>query len=342
MEDYGRMNEILLLNTTHNEQIDDILKRSVATFEEAFSGRIRGYYIEGSYADGSGIPTSDIDLLVIFKDAFADEQERAVAEEVARQCVSLGEVEMDIQLTEEEHLYTVGIRPALKMGSMVIYGEDIRESLPLISLQDWTRDRMQSSYWRTVNLFKRPFVVTYPLTYPDPDGEFYGYDQRKLRLADGSEVNCTRDLIRLIGWSATAILAFKARQYVARKSDCQRLYANYIADEWTATLYDTYTLCRGRWNYLIPDSQGERRLLRLICSRTLAFENHFLLIYKEFLLGELRSHDVQGKLQALWVLSKIPYKDAEVEAAVRALGDDTNRSVRKSAVEAIQSYEKYG
>jgi hypothetical protein len=80
----------------------------------------------------------------------------------------------------------------------------------------------------------------------------------------------------------------------------------------------------------------------LICSRTLAFENHFLLVYKDFLLQELRSDDVEGKLQALWVLKEIPYKDAEIEAAVRALGNDTAGSVRESTAEAIRAYEKYG
>jgi predicted nucleotidyltransferase len=336
------MSDILPLSATGNEQIDDSLKTIIATFEEAFPQRIRSYYIEGSYANESQVPTSDVDLLIIFKRVFVDEQERARAEALVKRYASLSGVEMDIQLVEEEHLRQVGIRPALKMGSVIIYGEDIRNNLPLMPLQAWTRDRMHTSYWRTVNLFRRPFVVTYPLAYPDQDGEFYGYDQRKLRLADGSEVHCTRDLIRLVGWSATAILAFKAGQYVVRKSDCQRLYTDYIADEWTATLYDTYTLCRGRWHYLIPDDQGERRLLRLICSRVLAFENHFLLIYKDFLLHELQSDDVQGKLQALWVLTKIPYKDADVEAAVRALENDADGNIRESAVKTMQAYEKYG
>jgi predicted nucleotidyltransferase len=333
--------DILLLHATGDKQIDAILKAIIATFEEFFPLRIRGYYIEGSYANESQVPTSDVDLLIIFRDAFINEQERARAEELVKQYTSLSGVEMDIQLVEEEHLRQVGIRPALKMGSVVIYGEDIRNNLPLMPLQAWTRDRMHTSYWRMVNLFSRPFVVTYPLAYPDQDGEFYGYDQRKLRLADGSEVHCTRDLIRLVGWSATAILAFKAGQYVARKSDCQRLYTDYIADEWTATLYDTYTLGRGRWHYLIPDDQGERRLLRLICSRVLAFENHFLLIYKDFLLRELQSDDVPGKLQALWVLSKIPYKDAEVENAVRALEHDADGNIRESVAETTQAYERY-
>lgn len=335
------MSEIFLLNATGNKQIDDILKETIAIFEDAFPQRIRGYYVEGSYANNNQVPTSDVDLVLIFKDAFIDEQERAKAEEVARQWASSCGVEMDIPLIEEAHLRKVGIGPTLKVGSVVIYGEDIRDNLPLMPLQAWTRDRMHTSYWRTVDLFNRPFVVTYPLVYPDQDGEFFGYDQRKLRLADGLEVNCTRDLIRLVGWSATAILAFKAGQYVARKSDCQRLYTDYIADRWTAVLYDTYTLCRGRWNYLIPDDPGERRLLRLICSQTLPFENHFLLIYKDFLLQELRSDDVEGKIQALWVLSKIPYKDAEIAAAVRALENDADGSVRESAAEAIRAYERY-
>lgn len=341
MENHRLLNEILLLNATGNQQIDGILKTIIATFEDAFPQRIRGYYVEGSYANENQVPTSDVDLLLIFKDGFTDEHERAKAEDVARQHASSCEVEMDIQLLEEEYLHMVGIPPSLKMGSMLLYGEDIREKFPLISLQAWTRDRMHTSYWRTVNLFKRPSVVTYPLAYPDQDGEFYGYDQRKLRLADGSEVNCTRDLIRLVGWSATAILAFKAGQYVARKSDCQRLYTDHIADRWTAVLYDTYTLGRGRWNYLIPDESGERRLLRLICSRVLPFENHFLLIYKDFLLQELRSNDMEGKLQALWVLSKIPYKDAEIEAAVCELKNDPDGNVRERVAEAVRAYEKY-
>src|SRR5205823_1596221 len=98
------MNEILLLNATGNKQIDDILKAIIATFEDAFPQCIRGYYVEGSYANESQVSTSDVDLLLIFKDAFTDEQERAMAEEVARQCALPAGVEMDIQLIEEEHL----------------------------------------------------------------------------------------------------------------------------------------------------------------------------------------------------------------------------------------------
>ncbi|MDQ2903794.1 MAG: hypothetical protein M3Y81_09600, partial [Chloroflexota bacterium] len=177
--------------------------------------------------------------------------------------------------------------------------------MPLVGLPDWTRDRMHTSYRRFVKLFQRPGVVTYPLAYPDPAAEFYGYDLRKVRLPDGREVNSTRDLIRATGWAATAIIAFKCGRYVARKSDCHRIYQECFHDEWGSLLADIYQQCRGRWHYLIPEASAERQQLRAICARTSGFENHFLQVYKKFLLSELRHEDTQAREQALKVLAAI-------------------------------------
>src|SRR6266700_7336290 len=101
MEKHRIMSEILLLNAIGNKRVDDILRETIAIFEHAFPQRIRGYYVEGSYANESQVPTSDVDLVLIFKDTFIDEQERVRAEEVARQCASSCGVEMDIPLVEE-------------------------------------------------------------------------------------------------------------------------------------------------------------------------------------------------------------------------------------------------
>lgn len=53
------MNEISLINSTGNRQVDDILRGIVGLFEMAFPNRIRGYYLCGSYIDGSAIPCED-------------------------------------------------------------------------------------------------------------------------------------------------------------------------------------------------------------------------------------------------------------------------------------------
>jgi hypothetical protein len=67
---------------------------------------------------------------------------------------------------------------------------------------------------------------------------------------------------------------------------------------------------------LLPTDLAERRKLREICARTLAFENYFLLVYKEFLLSELRAEDEEGRRIALRVLDQIAYQDEEIERAV--------------------------
>ncbi len=303
------------ISSTYNMLTDSIVRNIIKAFEATFPKRIRAYYVEGSYADASSVTTSDLDVLLIYKNKFED-NELQNAEELARTCEAGSTIELDIECVDE-HSLTNGVSPTLKFGSSFIYGEDIRGALPLISLEEWTRDRMHSSLWRTVHLCNRSPFIHYPLTYPDPQAEFYGYDARMLRLPDGQEVHCTRDLIRLVGWSATAIIAFKAGRYVARKSECYKMYRACFDDEWGELLQDIYESCRGKWNYLIPGDLKERKRLRAICERTLTFENHFLQVYKEFVLAELRSADSQGVLQALSVLQKIVYQDEEILTAIR-------------------------
>ncbi|MDQ2713733.1 MAG: hypothetical protein M3Z08_02365 [Chloroflexota bacterium] len=303
-----------LLTSTGNVHVDRLLSGLIGIFEAAFPARVQGYYVQGSYADRSGVATSDIDIEIVFRGSIMVE-ERQKAELLADYCADLSGIELDAEVEDEERLMA-GSDPMFKMASLLIYGEDIRDRVLLVGLQDWIRDRMHTSYWRFVNLFQRPGVVTYPLTYPDPTAEFYGYELRKVRLPDGREVNSTRDLIRSTGWAATAIIAFKCGRYVARKSDCHRIYQECFHDQWGTLLTDIYEQCRGRWHYLIPDVHEERQQLRAICARTPGFENHFLQVYKEFLLSELRHGDTQAREQALKVLAAIPFQDEEILASL--------------------------
>jgi len=71
-----------------------------------------------------------------------------------------------------------GAWPALKLASLLVWGEDVRDRMAL-DLAAWTRDRMHSSYWRLGGLFGRAGVVRAPLGYPDPAGEFFGYGRAR-------------------------------------------------------------------------------------------------------------------------------------------------------------------
>lgn len=303
-------------------RIDQALRGVVAIFEVTFPSRLRACYVNGSFGDGTGLATSDLDLTIVLKDHFLDATEKARAEALCVACAEISAVELDVSVSDEAELRR-GVWPQFKFGARLVYGEECREAAPLIPLDQWTRDRMHTSYWRVAGLFARPNVVRPPLDFPNSAAEFLGYTCRTLRLPSGGEVPCTRDLIRHTGWAATALIAWKAGQYVVRKRDCHRMYRELIGGEHAELLDDIYTHCRQRWQYLIPDAPDERRRLRSICERTLAFENHFISLYKDYLLAVLGGADAEGRRAALAVLDRLPFVDAEIEAAVADLTVET-------------------
>ena len=96
------------------------------------------------------------------------------------------------------------------------------------------------------------------------------------------------------GWAATALIAWRVGRYVARKSECHRVYQELIGDEWTPLLTAIYEDCRQRWNYRIPIEPADRALLRRLCARALDFENAFLTAYKIYLLTNCAARTRRG------------------------------------------------
>ena len=333
------MDNVILLASTGADRVDTVLRATIATFESAFPQRIHSGYVIGSYADETGLPTSDIDLTIVVKDSFVGDAERARAASLCQSCAAASAIELDVEVEEEAQLRQGGASPSLKLASLHVYGDDLRASVPLLPLAAWTRDRMHSSYWRIITLFARPVPVRCPLPYPDPSAEFLGYDRRKMRLPDGAAVASTRDLIRSVGWAATALIAWRAGRYVARKSDVHRVYSEVIGQPWAPLLEDIYRLCRQRWHYRIPDDPLERAQLRALCERTLGFENAFLIQYRDYLVKELRGADDAARRQALWVLSQLPLVDVAVLEAVRSLAARASQEMRQLASETAGRIE---
>ncbi len=143
---------------TGDERVDALLRATLTTFEAAFPRRVRGYYLLGSAADGTSVSTSDVDLVILFKDQFLDAAEREAAQQLRDQIASASPLEYDAELHDEASLRE-GSDPALKLGSQLLYGEDVRH-LPLVPIEDWARDRLHTSYWRVMRLFNRPTPPT--------------------------------------------------------------------------------------------------------------------------------------------------------------------------------------
>ncbi len=163
--------------------------------------------------------------------------------------------------------------------------------------------------------------ATFPLQYPDPEDVFYGYAPR----------GDTQALVLGAGWAGTAILALKAGQYVAKKSDWIDLYERYIGDEWTAFQAEIYRSCKQQWGYRIPEAPLERGRLKELCRQALAFENHYLAIYRDYLLAELHSDSDDHKLVAVRRLGQIVYPDEEVRDVLRTAAASPNEGLRHAA-----------
>lgn len=309
----------------------------VAAFEARFPGRLRACYVEGSYADGSFGPSSDLDLVVVFAGSFIAPSERVAAHALATTCATLATIELDIGVEDERGLER-GAKPALKLAAVNIYGDDIRNNLPLIAIEDWTRDRMHSSWWRIARLFARPAVIALPLDYPEPDAPFLGYTRRLVRQADGREAPSTRDLIRLVGWAATALLALDHGIYAPTKRAAPGLFRQHAGQPWADFVSDVDDRCRVRWSYLIPREPDAQARLRALCERTLLFERYFLARYCPYLIAELQAGWIRAR-EACDVMRRAPLAQPTVINELREIARLADVETRAVASAALAAYD---
>src|SRR5437764_8193584 len=239
---------------TGDRQVDAILRGLVGLLETIFPGRIRGYYLFGSYADGSNVPTSDVDLCLVPATPFtAEEEERR--QRIGRACALLSGRGIDLITIGEEALLREG-HFRIEAGSRLIYGVDIRDRMPPQPIEQYLRRYVHAPWdYITQVLRARDFqaagYLAYPLRYPDPAGEFYGYDQP--RLAHGTEpVPNVEALVATACWIATVIVGLRAGRTVAAKSASVRLYRELIGDDRAPWLEALYEWGNRRWGYRIP------------------------------------------------------------------------------------------
>lgn len=322
------MNSVSLLNSVRNRRVDDILRGVIGIFESVFPDRIRGYYLKGSYTDGTAVPASDIDVDILFVDSFRSREEHEKAQQTSEYCSLISPIELELNLYGEGQALRIGL-PELKFASVLLHGEDIRDKLVLIPLEWWQRSLMHVPYRFFSRIREKPEFLVFPLNYPDPEGQFYGYDKRKSRDAVGSLRPGTKEIINCVGKSALAIIALKANIYVNDINDCLKQYRTRINDEWTDLIQDVYAKCRRTWEYCVPEDTDDRKQLKNICERTLVFENYFLSLYKEFLLAELKNE----RDNSLWL---------SVTEAVKQVGFCEQRLRKKIENGEIQSANEYG
>ncbi len=345
-----------LLASTGDDRVDTFLRDTVRMFEQHYPGRVKACYVVGSYAYGAAAPSSDLDLTVVFRDAFLDDAERRRATQSFLDHAADWSGALDMDLQDEVTLrHTNGdspVGPMLKHGSLLVYGDDIRDALPALPVVSWARRAMHSGYWCIARGDGQPPIVTYPLSYPDPTGEFYGYDAPdhapdviapewgRVRRSNRSDRPGTRSLVTGTLWAATGLIAHRAQIYVLRKRDVPALYARHIGGEWADLLEELYRRCRDEWDYALPSESAQRAQLRTLCARVLGFENHVLAQYRETLPDTLLAGDDNDRLYALRFLHLKPFHDDDAIAALVGLRTNENAEARRGAEEILEAIER--
>ena len=332
-------NSVRLSEKMGNPQVDEILQGIVGIYERLFPNRIRSYYVVGSQASGTAVSMSDIDLLLMFKEKFESDSERHLAYQISWLCDMISPILLDIMpSTDSPHdIYNGAF---LQWHLRPIYGEDIRPTIIPPAIDDYIRLMMNTTMQRWIR-HRRNLV--FPLDYPNPDGEFFGYDLEGIYSIPVCQNLGTKGLIWTLCPMVTAIVALKARRFVAGKSEGFRLYQKYVNDEWADFLTEIWDTCRTQWESRMPTDSVGRRKVRAFSQKILAFENHYLTLYKQFWLRDLEEAkgeyvNVYGdrKLQAIRHLGDVVYPDDKVEQALLTFETSRNAKWRKEAQETLR------
>jgi Nucleotidyltransferase domain len=286
----------------------------------------------GSYADRNAVPGSDIDLFVVSKDRFRRE-DQALYRRIAEQCAILAGLRLDTGVVDEAHL---GGRPALATSRILIYGEDVGDQIRPLHHDDIVRKAVSSAIFVLGELYDHASPLHVPLDYPDPQGEFYGFEREGMPAPRGWSGPGTKKLINAVSMVAGALVAIQSDHAVLCRADCVTMYRTYVGDHWSDFVEQVCSLRTPQSGYAIPKDSDERQRLRRLCAQIPAFTNHFLDRYKEHVLVQLNS---ATEVQVRWAaqeLTSVRYPEPEVQHALERLwdrsDDDTLRDVLRSAL----------
>jgi hypothetical protein len=338
--------------TTGIDYLDTLLANLVTHFEQSFPARIRSYYLGGSSSDGTAAGydqspnSSDVDLFVIFYGTIT-EDESATFRRFVAECQRTGSIQIDAHAYSEDDLLrgpgsqTSFLNVLIREASILLYGDDLRADLPHVQFSHYILDVIASGVFhmgipRQRERLVYPLVtpLVFPLTCPDPTGEFYGYDVVPARP---DAPRGTRVLVAITTWIATLILALETRRFAAQKSQCIRQCKEHLPhDKRTQLAMIIYEMCKGTWGYGLPEHATDRERLHELCRDTLALENEYLRLVHNYLLVQLQQGDEHGRQQALHILHSVIYQDNEIMAALETLTHNTDEAMQISTAKALE------
>lgn len=256
------------------EKIDRLIDAVVNLVELVFPGRVRAYYLTGSYAEGTAVPHSDLDMIIIFKGAYQPGEADRLRE-LRHLASQLAPMRLDLTPKCEAELLTKGAT-GLKLGGNFVAGEDILAQIPFEPIAQYQQDVYRAFLIYQREIRGEPETVPMPVTAPAPNGEFLGYERFGIWHGGDMFEPGTRLLINLTSIGATVSLAFLHGERAGSKWQAIQKYQQLIGDEWGDWLAELYQLAKVTLGYQIPGDTAVRHHLRRLIEKTPKFENLIL------------------------------------------------------------------
>ena len=259
-----------LLFRTGQLRADAALEKIVAAFEAEFPNEAR-FVLLGSYASGNAHEASDLDLIILFRDALDDRRRAESTQLVARLAREI-DIDADVALCSASDCPPVWAI-ALRSGRTIHGDESIKQREPTIG--DYTT-ALIADVGSMMQALRPGQVIAAPLGPPNPSLPLLGYEAKPLRTPDGGWRPSTKALSMIAFWGASALVAQNAGKFTTSKDDVIETYRREIGDEWCDLMTDINAVCRREYAYAVPPDETGLAKVRAIAAHVLDFENYLL------------------------------------------------------------------
>src|SRR5665213_59723 len=207
---------------------EDPLGEVGRAFRSAFPVRILGIYLLGSRALGCAIATSDFDLAIVFQ-GVAEAAARKEAQNLASEIRRSGSLVLELTVLDEAEARQ-GVRPYLKIGKLLA-GEDALRDCPLKPKAELLGYFAHSPLYFSWMIRGKPSVLRHPLAYPNPTGEFHGYEHNGIWTGENTFRPGLGLLVNLAASIANFRLALNANEFIPNKSLTVAAYRKHFPSD---------------------------------------------------------------------------------------------------------------
>ena len=309
--------QVSLAWSSSDARVNSLLRCAVGVFEYFYPERVHGYYLVGSYADGSAVSASDIDLHPVFKGELTSAEQQTVYA-VRDRCNAIPRVDLNVDPWPEHFAHRV-YSGLFSLVSVLVYGTDIRPSIRPPPVDEFVRDAIGVGGLLKIRGARQ---LRYPLRAPDESDEFLGYASRPAYSFEDESAQGTKDLVNVAYTIVRGRLATQRHEYITSKSQAFQTFIESADDQWVDVIDEIWRRGRSEWEYFIPNKDRDREILRRICSRIPDLENEYLRYYRDYLVSQLKTlepeqstGEVDAKVTALQSLGVVTFPtDQEVRA----------------------------